>query len=29
MNELITNEWYEALVTDCKAIITEADFTSH
>ena len=28
MNELITNEWYEALVTDCKAIITEVEFTS-
>lgn len=26
--ELQTNEWYEALVEECKAIITEAVFTS-
>jgi len=26
--ELITNEWYQELVEDCKAIITEAVFTS-
>src|SRR3990167_3129026 len=28
MNEITKNEWYEALVEECKAIITEAVFTS-
>lgn len=28
MNDLITQDWYEQLVEDCKAIITEAVFTS-
>jgi site-specific DNA-methyltransferase (adenine-specific) len=28
MNELTKNEWYNELVEDCKAIITEAIFTS-
>ena len=27
-NELIKIEWYEVLIEDCKAIITEAVFTS-
>ena len=27
-NEIQTNEWYEELVSECKAIITEAVFTS-
>ena len=26
--EIQTNEWYEALLKECKAIITEAVFTS-
>ena len=28
MNELTQNEWYQALVEECKDIITEAVFTS-
>ena len=28
MNELTKNEWYQALVEECKDIITEAVFTS-
>lgn len=28
MNKIIQNEWYEQLVEECKAIITEAVFTS-
>jgi N6-adenosine-specific RNA methylase IME4 len=28
MNELVANEWYQSLVDDCKAIVTEAVFTS-
>lgn len=28
MNDLISQEWYEGLIEDCRAIITEAVFTS-
>jgi hypothetical protein len=28
MKELITQEWYESLVDDCKSIVVEAEFTS-
>jgi N6-adenosine-specific RNA methylase IME4 len=28
MNELVSQQWYESLIEECKSIITEAEFTS-